>query len=67
MKIDDLLVTARRLIGELEQLGTDVASWKDQHPDDEIALATSHEKELAELRSVEAQLAARTQGDIDDD
>ena len=67
MKIDDLLVTARRLIGEYEQLGTDVASWNDQHPDDEIALATSHEKELAELRSVEAQLAARTQGDIDDD
>ena len=59
MKIDDLLVTARRLIGELEQLGVDVASWNDQHPGDEIALATSHEKELAELRSVEAQLVAR--------
>ena len=59
MKIDDLLVTARRLIGELEQLGVDVASWNDQHPGDEIASATSHEKELAELRSVEAQLVAR--------
>jgi len=67
MKIDDLLVTARRLIGELEQLGTDMAFWNSQHPDEEIALATSHEKELAELRSVEAQLAARTQGDIDED
>ena len=59
MKIDDLLVTARRLIGELEQLGTDVAFWNSQHPDEEKALATSHDRELAELRSVEAQLVAR--------
>ena len=59
MTIQELLVSTRKAIRTYEQLGTDVAFWNSQHPDEEKALATSHDRELAELRSVEAQLVAR--------